>query len=172
MKKLKLDLATAKLMYESSEEGIKQFALLNYTEEELTKVELPKKWSEIDKLTGYYVNVTSSITPASARPQFPGYQNRNTFPSEEQAKASIALAQLLQLREIYRQGKIPGITLLVGVHLSRKPQHSIILVCGEWEVLSCVQTRNQTFTFVDREICELFLKNFKDLLEEVKPLFI
>jgi hypothetical protein len=37
-------------------------------------------------------------------------QNSNTFFSKEQAEAAVALAQLSQLREVYRQGWVPDWT--------------------------------------------------------------
>lgn len=67
------------------------------------KKELPKTWEELEKIDGYWVDGDCEIYKMEFLLMCAG-DSRNTFATEEQAKASIALAQLSQLREVYRDG--------------------------------------------------------------------
>ena len=68
------------------------------------KNKLPKSWEELETVSGYFVDrmslVYGQVYPVRD-------SNRNTFSTKDQAEASIALAQLSQLREVYRQGWTP-----------------------------------------------------------------
>jgi hypothetical protein len=119
------------------------------------KKELPKRWEELKNVEGYYVSDDSAVISAD-NPPF--CYNRNIFITEAQAKASIALAQLSQLREVYRQGWVPSF-----------PNHVIVQEKGEIVAVRH-DYRNVFLSFQSREIRDEFLKNFKDLIEEASPL--
>ena len=53
---INLSIETAKKMYLSNDESIKQFALDNYTEEQLKKKEFPKSWEELNGVHGEWIN--------------------------------------------------------------------------------------------------------------------
>jgi hypothetical protein len=59
------------------------------------KKQLPKSWEEINIIEeGYFINPDSNVCKCT--------NNQNIFPTQELAKASIALAKLSVLRDIYR----------------------------------------------------------------------
>ena len=123
--------------------------------------QLPKKWEELETVTGWYV-LPSSVTNDTYLSKCNVY-TRNVFVTEEQAEASIALAQLSQLREVYRQGWTPDWTTL------------------EDKYVICIDDRNDIYidyvcssraflAFQDGETAELFIENFKDLINQAAPL--
>ena len=129
----------------------------------LKKIEskLPKSWRELNRVKGYYTNSDSYVKPFTASISS---NTKNIFPTKEQAEASIALAQLLQLREVYRNGWKPDWT-------DDNCKYSIRLIKNEW-VENWYTESNHIFSFQTKEIKDQFITNFKDLLEQVKPLFI
>ena len=124
------------------------------------KKELPKKWEELENVKGHYVDVDSYTTAADKSATC---YNRNIFAKEEQAKAAIALAQLSQLREAYRQGWVPN------WNDNFQEKHTIIKLSGKLD--PTLLWRSAHFlSFQSTEIRDQFLKNFKDLIEEASPL--
>lgn len=66
--------------------------------------QLPQSWVELGKIEGYCVLSSSGVS------NFAGPStsiNRNVFPTKELAEATLALAQLLQLRDRYNDRWIP-----------------------------------------------------------------
>ena len=125
------------------------------------KKELPKSWIEMETIQGFWVDVCSEICEDKG---FRCVDNhKNIFATEEQAKASIALAQLSQLREVYRNGWEPD------YNSYRQKKYSIININ---EILIVNHSVNQHYflSFQTEEIRDEFLKNFKDLIEEASPL--
>jgi hypothetical protein len=124
------------------------------------KNELPKSWEELEKVSGYYADrmseVYGQVYPVSD-------SMRNTFATKEQAEASIALAQLSQLREVYRQGWKPDWTdgTITKYTISRFRNDLIIMDNFEAE---------QFLSFQSRKIAEQFFENFRELIEKAKPL--
>jgi hypothetical protein len=121
---------------------------------------LPKSWEELNKVSGYYTSDNSSIRHAT---NCVINENKNIFSSEQEARASIALAQLSQLRKVYRNGWEPD------------------WVCGKLKFFITKQGGTITgglsylpiyryLSFQDKPTAELFLNNFKDLIEEASPL--
>jgi hypothetical protein len=88
---------------------------------------------------------------------------KNVFLTEEQAEASIALAQLSQLRDVYRNGWIPDYTN------GFKPKYIISFFSEEInkDMHGCC---NNFLSFQDEKTRDLFLENFRDLIEKAKPL--
>lgn len=121
------------------------------------KNELPKTWEELQKIKGHYVSSFSNVCDIDG---FSSNDLKNTFATKEQAEASIALAQLSQLREVYRNGW--------------KPDWNNKMFCieiynnkiGTDEYLHL----NHFLSFKDAETRDLFLENFRDLIEQAKPL--
>ena len=124
------------------------------------KKQLPKLWEELEHALGYYTDSGSNIMKYCGAPAIP---NKNIFATEEQAEASIALAQLSQLREVYRQGWEPDWT------------DSSIKYCitrfGYDKLAKDAYTSNHHFlAFQSAEVRDEFLVNFKDLIEQASPL--
>ena len=125
------------------------------------KKELPKRWEDLEKIEGYWVTEYSNISKSCLFNT--ADNNRNIFLTEAQAKAAIALAQLTQLREVYRQGWVPD------WNYAGEMKHSIIKLDGKID--STMLWRSAHFlTFQSAEVRDQFLKNFKDLIEEASPL--
>lgn len=161
MKQVKLSLETAKLMYSSSDPAIKAFALDNYTEEELTKKELPKSWEDLEKISGYLVNwegwaMKSGVVKTVDK------RSNGIYPTKELAEASIALAKLLHLRDVYRAGWVPNWN--DGVY------KFVIIVCNNVLEANYYTSINKVLSFKSPKIRDQFLENFRDLIEQAKEL--
>jgi hypothetical protein len=125
------------------------------------KKDLPKSWEEIENLQGFFVGYSSVIKETDDDVEKTKY-NRNTFATQEQAEASIALAQLSQLREVYRQGWKPDWNDTNPKYVIEFNQNGIHK--NIWYSL------NNFLSFQSKEIAEQFLENFRDLIEKAKPL--
>ncbi len=122
------------------------------------KKQLPESWEELQEIQGYFVCTMASI--AKLHKDSKGLEN--VFATEEQAKASIALAQLSQLREVYRNGWVPN-------WLDDKYKFCIELYANEINK-DYYYSQNNFLSFQDKETRDLFAENFKDLIEQAKPL--
>jgi hypothetical protein len=125
-----------------------------------SKKELPKSWEELEQIQGCWVQSNSTLfydkreTIAS--------EHKNVFKTKEQAQASIALAQLSQLRDVYRQGWRPDWG-------DESEKYVIKKVGQKLKIYDCRATIH-FLSFQSEEIAEQFLNNFKDLIEEASPL--
>lgn len=123
------------------------------------KKELPKTWEELKEVKGYYVDAFSKADDFT---NSPSEENRNTFSTKELAEASIAMAQLSQLREVYRNGWKPNWG-------DNSLKHIIEFSRDEIRTNSN-QGKNEFLSFQSPEIRDEFLNNFRDLIETAKPL--
>lgn len=122
---------------------------------------LPKKWEELEKIDGYYIHNYSSIQSSGSILPCTD-EHKNVFLTKEQAEASLALAQLTQLREVYRQGWTPDWT---------KEDIKSCIVMNEGKLIVTIwYTYAYFLAFQDQETAQLFLENFKDLIEQASPL--
>lgn len=159
-----ITLEKAKEWYNEGGE-LRQIALQAFSEEELSKVELPKTWEEFcnsypmkGKLS--YIDNDSNIRIISC------YDNdnfrdknedKNLCSSENSAKAHLALIQLEQLRDCYRQGDIPDFTKGINKYCIAKINKRIDVI------ESCYTSYFLSFT--KKEIAEEFLTNFEPLIK-------
>lgn len=158
MREIKISIETAQRWANGTDEELKELALQTYPE--LAKKELPKSWEELGKINGYVISSFSKIEEYKyIHTEIDG---KNTFATKEQAEASIALAQLSQLREVYRNGWVPDF-------IDSNKKHCIFLIedkiTTDWFKIS-----NHFLSFQDAETRDLFLENFRDLIEKSKPL--
>lgn len=158
---VKLTLEKAKEFYKKGGE-FKDLALSAFTKEELTKVERPKTWEEFCsqfKIHGeYYIYIDSSIKENSD-----DYRNslfdRNMLPSKEAAEAHLALMQLHQLRDCYRQGWEPNWS-------DGEDKYCIVRSYNDTKHLVAAYKGAKVFlSFQSADIARLFLKNFRGLIE-------
>lgn len=163
-----LTLEKAKEWYKKGGE-LKEIALQAYSEEELTKAELPKSWKEYCvnypiKEGEYYIDLCSDIILASSGPnEERGIEmDRNICPSKESAEAHLALIQLEQLRDCYR-----GLFVtVIGM-----PVWCIIRHKGRLVITQRIWGTNETFlSFQSPEIAEKYLKNFESLIKQAGDL--
>jgi hypothetical protein len=125
------------------------------------KKELPKSWYELNCLDGCYVGRDCDLVKVTDA--VIEFDNRNVFKTGEQAEASIALAQLSQLREVYRQGWEPDWN-----HPTEK-KHGIFFGEGEPAITAFFNT-NCFLSFQTEKIATQFLENFRDLIMKARPL--
>lgn len=125
------------------------------------KKQLPKSWEELEKVKGYYTNTDSYVEESYF--QITTNIHKNIFSTEVQARASIALAQLSQLREVYRDGWIPRWNDMYQEKHVIEKQNGIL--CQFNAIYKA-----HFLAFQSAEIRYEFFTNFKDLIEEASPL--
>jgi hypothetical protein len=126
-----------------------------------TVTALPKTWIELNKINGYSIDGASRIEKLGDSVGCIDI-NKNVFATEEQAKASIALAQLSQLMQVYNDGWVPD-------WKDDNYKHNIEYYIDE----TIIETRcsySSFLAFKTQETAKLFLENFKDLITNAKPL--
>lgn len=124
------------------------------------KKELPKKWEELPSIKGWWVGDTSRVFEANTTAN---KINKLIFATKELAEASIALAQLSQLREVYRDGWEPD------WNDQNQPKYTIYF----WRNKIHFDTYffiHKFLSFQSEEIRDKFSKNFASLIETAKPL--
>lgn len=123
--------------------------------------ELPKSWEELKFIDGFYV-CGSSRTEKVRHNSAAISNNKNIFPTKEEAEASLALAQLCQLRDRYNDGWKPD-------WIDGTEKHSIYFHLDK--IYSGYTYQTQKFlTFKTEELRNKFLENFRNLIEIAKPL--
>lgn len=160
MREIKISIETAQRWANGTDEELKGLALQTYPE--LAKKEFPKSWEELGNIKGYFVQADAYVEGNDDYCKTTYCTNKNIFATKEQAEASIALAQLSQLREVYRNGWVPDF-------INSNKKHCIFLIedkiTTDWFKIS-----NHFLSFQDAETRDLFLENFRDLIEKAKPL--
>ena len=147
----------------SIEEAMEEYAQQFKEEPKQPKQpELPKRWEDLKIVEGYYISSdakTYRSTSAALEDD-----NKNVFATKEQAEAAVALAQLSQLREVYRQGWEPDWNAV--------EQEKFIIIYTHRGIFECSVAVNipNFLSFQSPEIRDEFLKNFIDLIEKAKPL--
>ena len=138
------------------------------------KPQLPKTWEEFcenypRKKDECYIDMSCQIVRLVYEIDRDKDLDKNLLPSKQAAEAHLALMQLHQLRDCYRQGWTPDWSdcnknkyciLYNGLYCNTNYNHSI-----------AVHTHtNEFLTFQSREIAQEFLNNFKDLIEQAGDL--
>lgn len=103
-KNISLSIEEARALYGKSTE-MDLLLLTTFTKEELTKKEITC-WEDLKSVSGVYISTAGNFQSAirfSAQKQ-----NKNVFATEEQAKASLAMAQLSQLLKEYNGDWVPN----------------------------------------------------------------
>ena len=123
--------------------------------------ELPKSWEDLYEVGGWFVDFHSNVvTSGSMRT---GDSVKNRFPTEEEAEACLALAQLCQLRDRYNYGWKPD------WEDDGEIKYCIEFFKGKIEK-ECHYVTKRVLCFRTRELRDKFLENFRDLIETAKPL--
>ena len=124
--------------------------------------ELPKSWEDLMTVKGYCVSTYSKIEDCNE--EFYTYkENKNLFPTKEEAEACLALAQLCQLRDRYNDGWKPD-----WIN-NKEYKYSIVINKGEPFVETYFNVQ-KVLSFKTEELRDKFLENFRDLIETAKPL--
>ena len=122
---------------------------------------LPKTWEEVGVIKGWYTSAGGSINYFSEGISA-NYADRNIFPTKEEAEASLALAQLCQLKDRYNDGWKPDLK-------KDDLQYCIFFSRGEI-AKGCQYSNSRVLSFKTLELRDKFLENFRDLIEQAKPL--
>jgi hypothetical protein len=155
---VQLSLEMAKKWFEGDNTELKDLAVQTYPE--LEKKQLPKSWEELKKIDGYSVSIFSKIKCFKKTDCFES--GKNTFATKEQAEASIAMAQLSQLMKVYNDGRTEN-------YKNNSNTYCIYFFDDEVKIELFVHA--QCFlSFKNKETAQLFLENFRDLIEQAKPL--
>lgn len=161
---IKLTLTKAKEWYSKGGE-LKEIALQAYSKEELNKVDLPKTWEEfcgnypIKEGESYAGDSSEIYTYCESNDERDSELDRNMCPTPKSAEAHLALIQLEQLRDCWRQGWRPN---------WNNAQQAKCYICyyqGKFKISTLYETR-RFLSFPTQEIAEEFLKCFKNLIEQ------
>lgn len=162
-----LSLEKAKEFYAKGGE-FRDLALGAYTEEELTKKELPKTWEEfcgtqdIMPKEAIISGKNSSISCIGVRIKRDAQEDRNMCPSRASAEAHLAMIQLEQLRDCYRQGWVPD-------YNSDTPKYYIYIDCAGIS-FGTLYRESRFLTFQDTETAFKFAERFPDLIKKAGDL--
>lgn len=131
----------------------------------VVKIGLPKTWEEF--CDNYPVEPKESfIYEGKVNRVFVGGKrdpkNTGLFPNKETAEAFLALMQLIQLRDCYRQGWKPD----WGDYTTKR----CIICLGGVVDLGWAIGEQRVLSFQSEEIRDEFLKNFSELIEKAKAL--
>ena len=120
---------------------------------------LPMSWENLGIVKGYYISSRSYINDIGMINT--ADVNRNLFPTEEEAKAMLAMAQLCQLRDRWNGGwradwenDAPKYCIVSQKNILEKEDYYNI---------------STSMAFQTIELRDKFMETFKDLLEEAKP---
>ena len=121
---------------------------------------LPMSWEELKEVKGYFIHQNSDINFHPMIDKAVAY-NRNVFPTKEEAKAMVAMAQLCQLRDRWNGGWKPD-------WKDNTVKYCIISFKNIlYKEFYC--NINHSIVFKTKELRDKFMETFKDLLEEAKP---
>ena len=130
------------------------------------KPKLPKTWEEFCKQNNInkeeaYISLPSTIeTMDKDNPRIIN-NDKNVLPSKKAAEQHLALMQLHQLRDCYRQGWKPD--------WNGYSKYVIVKNRGKYNVFTN-NWASRFLTFQDMETAKEFLTNFRDLIEEAGDL--
>lgn len=149
----------AQALYKMGGES-KEIALQYFSENELFDTR-PKSWDDLGGVTGWYVGTWSEIEEVDTPSKRDSH--RNIFPTKEYAEAVLALAQLLQIKQWWFDGKIDYRKDASGIACDN--------LDGELHVYDYSATPYWTH-FPSLEMADEFLNEpeIRKLLEQVKPL--
>ena len=136
------------------------------------KPQLPKTWEEyvtfhfpVDKFpeNHYVCAKTSLFSCHTTNSDYESVlQTKNILTSDKTIKQHLALMQLHQLRDCYRQGWEPNWNNDCNKYIIVKNRDKYVVFGGNWT--------NEFLSFQDRERAEEFLTNFRELIEKAGDL--
>lgn len=154
---IKLSLEQARKMYKKSPE-MDELLLANFTKEELEKPDLPKEWSDLKFVSGYWISGFSQVKEVSANSTITG--NKNTYATKKQARSALAMAQLSQLMKVYNGDWEPDWNSSDQTKFVIK-RHGKILEKDDYYYQSF-----HFLSFKSSDIRDEFLNNFEDLIKQ------
>ena len=131
------------------------------------KHQLPKTWEEFCSQNSVkngecYIDVQSNVLKSGWKNR-DIYEDKNMFPSQKAAEQHLALIQLHQLRDCYRQGWIPD-----------WGSYKAIKYCIEFTnnkyIIFRYYVSSNFLSFPTKELAKEFLTNFRELIEKAGDL--
>lgn len=167
-RQLSVDIVTAKKWYKTNNEILKQLALSAFTEEELTRIELPTSWEEFCS-QNYEVDCESYISTGSqidlCKESFRDSEgDKNLLETKEDAEAILALIQLKRLRDAWWK----ALNYQPNWSSNKEEKHCIVIYSDE----ITFETRSYTNAFLafpTQDYRNRFFAHFKDLIQKAKP---
>lgn len=130
---------------------------------------LPKSWEEFCKMYRS-TNVGESFIMTDSSIRTPGFtvdrrvtEDKNLLPDRVTAEAVLALCQLIQLRNCYNGDWVPDWT-------DNKSKFTIDFIESKMYAGE-VRGYNTHLFFKSRNLRDEFLRNFRPLIEQLKPLY-
>lgn len=160
---IRISLEKAREWYNKGGE-LKELALSAFSEKEITESALPNTWQEFCEMypikedkKEYFIDENSNIKLLKKGIRH-NTIHRNVLPSLQSLKAHIALMQLHQLRDCYRQGWVPD-------WRDGEQEKYTILYNSDNYIIDLAWRSQRFLSFQSKEIAEKFLNNFKGLIE-------
>lgn len=131
---------------------------------------LPKSWEEFCELFPktegeFYTNSNSSILKDVSEDERSKTTDANLLPDCATAEAVLALCQLIQLRNAYNGDWMPDWTD------GDERKYVIEFFEGKINADYNVTLASTPLYFKTDELCDEFLRNFRPLIEKIKPLY-
>ena len=132
------------------------------------KKKLPKTWEEFCKnypigKAEYFLNSSCRLRETRSGAERQEVLDRNILPSKQAAEAHLALMQLHQLRDAWREGWLPD------WNNDNQGKYAITKVRNEYEVYE-YKVSIVFLSFQDDKRAKEFLTNFRDLIEKAGDL--
>ena len=159
-----LTLEKAKEFYKKGGE-FRDLALSAFTEKEL-EYTLPKTWEEFCNnhrvQKGECYIASSSIIETATIDIRLTRRDSNLLPDRQAAEAHLALIKLHQLRDCYRQGWKPNLTI---------PESIFAIFCtkGKYSVEEFIYS-SEFLSFQSKQLAQEFLNNFRELILQAEDL--
>lgn len=162
---LKLTLEQAKEFYKKGGD-LKILALTAFSEGELCP--LPRSWGEFClkndvKEDEAYIATTGLVTLWGEKSIRDPKLDKNLLPSKKSAEAHLALMQLHQLRDCYRQGWVPDWG-------DRNKKYCIVAEGSSINRVAEFLEYPHFLSFQSKELADEFLRNFVDLIYQAREL--
>ena len=137
------------------------------------KPQLPKTWEEFcynndRKLNEAFIDNSSEIRLITERHERKSSCNQNILPNKQAAEQHLALMQLHQLRDCYRQGWTPDWKDDTTKYVLKNCYHPATKYI-EPTIINAVY-RHNFLAFPTFKLAEEFLNNFRDLIEQAGDL--
>ena len=130
---------------------------------------LPRSWEEFCEMFSdpegeFLISDYSDICEYTTLEMRNFEYDKNLLPDRATAEAVLALCQLIQLRNAYNGDWVPDWTIpKAKFMISFNDAGGVIIFPGSH--------LSDLLYFKSQELCEEFLRNFRDLIEKLKPLY-
>lgn len=129
----------------------------------------PKSWEEFCRMN-HETKVGESCIMADSSIRTPGCtfqrcvdKDKNLLPDRATTEAVLALCQLIQLRDAYNGDWVPNWRSNIYKYVIYYKNHEIV-TSTSWYT-------PELLYFKTKELCDEFLRNFRPLIEKLKPLY-